>query len=42
MSFDTDQIEKVITYGFQDEEQLRYMEEFKKILATIEKNGKEA
>ena len=42
VSFDTDQIEKVITYGFQDEEQLRYMEEFKKILATIEKNGKEA
>ena len=41
VSFDSDQIETIITYGFQDEEQLNYMEEFKEVIKDIEKGKKE-
>lgn len=41
VSFDSDQIETIITYGFQDEEQLSYIEEFKEVIKDIEKGKKE-
>lgn len=42
VSFDTEEIQQIITYGFQDEEQIRYMEDLKQVLETIEKGDKEA
>ena len=42
VSFDAEQIQQIITYGFQDEEQIKYMEELAKVMETIEKGTKEA
>lgn len=41
ISFDADQIKNIIAYGYQDDEQLSYMKELEKIIASIDKNGKE-
>lgn len=40
ISFDASQIERVVTYGFQDEEQMRYIEELKIAMDKIEKGRK--
>ena len=40
ISFDTSQIERVVTYGFQDEEQMRYIEALKAEIHKIEKERK--
>lgn len=42
ISFDEDQIERVITYGFQDEEQMRYIAELTEVMKDIDKGRKEA
>ena len=42
ISFDADQIQQIITYGYQDTEQMQYMEELAEIMETIEKGTKEA
>ncbi len=42
LSFDADQIRTIVTYGYQDEEQLQFMNDLKEILETIDKGSKEA
>lgn len=41
LSFDAVQIRNIVTYGFQDEEQLHFMKDLEEILETIDKGSKE-
>ena len=40
ISFDAEQVEKIISYGYQDEEQLLYVKELTEALEGIEKGTK--
>lgn len=39
ISFDSQQIKNVLSYGYQDEEQFEFMEKLKDIVANIEKES---
>lgn len=40
LSFDTDEIESIVSYGYQDEEQLQFMNKLNEVLKEIDKGTK--